>query len=82
MKKNKNELDRIQRLIKTDRMSVKENFNELLTSDLNNVFRDYFDYKGKPILKIEKNGDALLVSVSLFAMQVKTFLSLPKSENF
>lgn len=80
MKKNKNELARIEELIKADRLSFKDDFSELLCSDIDRVLRDYFDYKGLPLINIDKNGSAFLVRISLNANLIRSFSSLPKEE--
>lgn len=80
MKKNKHEIARIENLIKTDRLSMKDDFSELLCGDLDRVMRDYFDYKGLPIVNIDRSGDAFLVRISVSASAIHAFSSIPSQE--
>lgn len=79
MKSNKNEIIRMQNIIETDRLNVKENFNNLMLSDLDKVLRDFFDYKKKPKLEIEKNKGEIKVKILLTAVNFKPLGYLPKS---
>ncbi len=78
MKRKKNEMVRIENLIKSDRMSVRDDFAELLVTDVDRVLRDYFDYKGLPKINVEKRNDGCYVDISLSVAFVKGFSSLPK----
>ena len=80
MKKNKHEIARIENLIKTDRLSMKDDFSELLCGDLDRVMRDYFDYKGLPIVNIDRSGNAFLVRISVSASAIHAFSSIPSQE--
>ncbi len=77
MKKKNCELARIERLIKKDRLSVKDDFSQLLKTDLHRVLQDYFDYKGLPLLYIERTGDGYTVKVLVAASGVKPFSVVP-----
>ena len=80
MKKKNGELLRIERLIKNDRLSVKDDFSQLLKSDLDRVLKDYFDYKGLPLLSIERAGDAYAVKIQISASGVKPFSVVPQED--
>ena len=80
MKKSRNELARIESIIKTERLNVKDDFSDLLIGDLDKVLKDYFDYKGLPILSIDKTRDAYQVKISLSATAVHSFTSIPAQE--
>lgn len=77
MKKDKQQLLRIQSLIENDRLSADESFSELVAGDLGRVLNDYFDFKELPIVKIEKFGDRFKVEFSILASRIKSFESLP-----
>lgn len=80
MKKRTGELSRIERLIKNDRLSIKDDFSYLLKSDIDKVLKDYFEYKGMPIVEIERAGDYYNVKIQVSASGVKPFSVVP-SEN-
>ena len=44
MKKDKNELMRLQTLIENDRLSTGDSFVELIVSDVEKLLKDYFDF--------------------------------------
>lgn len=76
--KRRGELARIEQMIKNDRLTVKGDFSDLLITDVDRVLRDYFDYRGYPELKIEKNGDAYSVFFRISATSVRPFSSVPQ----
>lgn len=76
--KKKNDLARMEELIRHDRLNVKEEFSELLLKDLDVLLRDYFDYKGYPSLEITRTGDRFTVNVSVVASHIRSFSSLPE----
>ena len=78
--KKTNELLRMETLINSDRMKNSDDFNELLTADVDRVLRDYFDYKGYPELTVIKNGGAYAVKITLAANGIRAFSSLPPEE--
>ena len=79
MRKNKSELIRLQNLIENDRLLMGDNFQDLIVSDLHKILSDYFEYRGLPIIKINKNAKKLNVVITLEALAVKNFLVLPKN---
>jgi len=75
--KNKNQLKRMEEMIKNDRFSGKDEFTELLQKDLTRVLNDYFDFKEIPQPKLNKVGDKIEVSLSFTAFSIKPFSTLP-----
>lgn len=76
--KKKNDLVRMEEIIRRDRLNVKEEFSELLLKDLDVLLRDYFDYKGYPSLEIVRTGDRFTVTVSVVASHIRSFSALPE----
>ena len=76
MRRNKNEIIRLQSIIENDRITSVDSFNNLLVSDLNNLLREYFDFKNMPTLKIERNGVDFKVEINLTASQIKNFINI------
>ena len=56
MKGKKSSMIRMENLINGDRLKHSGEFSELLTGDVNRVLKDYFDYKGYPLVEVMKNG--------------------------
>ncbi len=77
MKSEKNYLLRMENLINNDRLKNSADFTELLSSDVNKVMREYFDYKEQPVLEVVKTGNAYRVTVTLTATAVRAFSSVP-----
>ena len=78
MKKEKRELMRVQSILENDRMSVGDNFIELVVADVGNLLMDYFDFSGVPKIKMEKFGDRYCVEISILASRIKNFNCIPK----
>lgn len=76
--KKKNELQRTEELIRRDRLNVKEEFSDLLLKDLDELLRDYFDYKGFPSLEIARAGDRFTVNITLVVNNLHSFSALPE----
>ena len=76
MRRNKNEIIRLQSIIENDRITSVDSFNNLLISDLNNLLREYFDFKNMPTLKIERNGVDFKVEINLTASRIKNFINI------
>jgi len=74
--KRKNQLQRVESIIKNDRLSTREDFKNLFILDLDKLLKDYFDYKNLPNFEIVKMGDRLMVNISVCASAIKPFLSL------
>ncbi len=80
MRKRTGELSRIERLIKNDRLNVKDDFSYLLKSDIDRVLKDYFEYKGLPTVEIERSGEGFTVKVQISAGGVKPFSVVPEED--
>ena len=78
MKKDKNEMMRLQTLIESDRMSAGDNFIELVTSDAEKLLKDYFDFRFAPEISLIKQGDKYKVCISVLATRLKNFSAVPK----
>ncbi len=73
MKKTKNQLLRMQTIIDNDRMSICNNFNDIILSDIKKLLSDYFDFTEAPFLEIIKDGDVYKINISLSAFRIKSF---------
>ncbi len=78
MRKDKNQLLRLQTLIENDRIMTGDNFSEMLINDIDKLLRDYFDFSLSPKLSIEKNRDGYLVNFSISASRIKNFANIQK----
>lgn len=79
MKKNKNQLIRLQNMIENDRLTMGDNFIDLVVNDLDKLLRDYFDFRLPPELTIEKQGGSYFVSISINANRIKNFATIEKA---
>lgn len=77
MKNRDKEMSRIISLIENERLSLKGNFEELLSSDILRVLKDYFDLSGSPEITITKNEKKYTVSINIDASGIKCFNSIP-----
>ena len=78
MKKDKNELLRLQTMIENDRIYAGDNFLQLVSSDMNKLLRDYFDFTMPPELKIEKQNNGYFLSFNLNVTRIKNFATVSK----
>lgn len=78
MKKNKNQLLRLQTLIENDRITTGENFSEMLLCDVDKLLRDYFDFSLSPTISMEKSNNGYLVNISINALRIKSFANIQK----
>lgn len=78
MKKNSAEIMRMRRIIDGDKLDAKDEFFELLTIDLDNLLKDYFDYEGYPRVNISKENGVFKTHISFTAERLKNFNSIPK----
>ena len=78
MRKNKNELLRLQTMIENDRISTGDDFIELIVSDATALLKDFFDFNDVPSLNIVKFGDRYKVELSVLVSRIKNFSSIPK----
>lgn len=80
MKLNKNSIIRVENMINSDRMKSADGFVDLLTSDINRVLKDYFDFKGSPSVAVCKNGNSFAVNISVSAERIRAFSVLPSEQ--
>ena len=80
MKSKKNSLLRMETLINNDRIKNSDGFLDLLTCDINRVLKDYFGYKGLPIVEVVKSGNIFAVNITLTAESIKAFSFLPQEQ--
>lgn len=78
MRKGKNQIVRLQRMIENDRITSGDNFINLVTCDTEKLLNEYFDIKDKLQLKIEKTGEEYNVLISFRANRIKNFINVPK----
>lgn len=78
--KIKGELTRLKNVIESDRLSVAENFDELITSDLYAVLSDYFDLRTPPVLTVSRETGGYLIRIESLALRIKTFGVVPKNQ--
>ena len=78
MKKKRNEIMRIENIINNDRMSVGDEFYDVLTLDLENLLRDYFDFNEPPVVEISKQNGSYCVKIGLIAGKLLHFSKIPK----
>ena len=75
MRRNKNDIIRLQSIIENDRVNSSANFTNLLLSDLNNLLREFFDFKEAPDLNIERSGGSF-VQINFTASRIKNFIDV------
>ncbi len=78
MKKNKNEIARIETLLKSDRFNLSEGFSEVFLGDLFNLLSDYFDIKRPPETSMTKSSDGYVIDIKFTAGRIKYFSVVPK----
>ncbi len=76
--KGKKELLRVQNVLEVDRMWARDSFLELLKNDLGKILKDYFEFRDKPEIKIEKISDRYRVEFTIYASRVLNFEYVPK----
>ena len=78
MRKNVNELIRIQNVIESDRLNTGNGFEELLIGDLSRLLKDYFDFSTAPEIKIFKNKGAYRLDIGVDVARIRALNYLPK----
>ena len=73
---NKNDLEKVENIINSDRLQKQDVFNELLILDINKVLGEYFELDIMPILSINKVGNRLNVSLNFTANNIKKFYNI------
>ena len=77
-RRKKGELDRLRSLIEGDRLTTNDDFEKLLKRDLKALLSDYVDIDSDLQLSFSKSGDRYLLNVSVGAVRIKNFTSVPK----
>lgn len=79
--KNKGvELSRIKSIIINDRFKTKDCFLELLNKDVTKLLSDYFDFRGKVEISINKESVGYLLDLKLSVDRLKSFGMLPNEQ--
>lgn len=78
-KNKKGELARLKNLIGGDRINVTDDFDLLLKKDLKTLLSEYFDLDSDLKVSFEKEGNKFILTVSVGALRIKNFNSVPKS---
>lgn len=78
IKREKNELMRIQTVLEKDRLNVGKGFNELLSCDLNKLLKDYFDFSNDASVEITKGKGGYKLFIELDIIRVKGLNASPK----
>lgn len=77
MKKGKNELKRFENMTSAERLICQDDFYNILVNDAETLFGDYFDYKEKPKIVIEKTREGCKVCFCFLASRIKPFNKIP-----
>ena len=76
--KNKNdELMRVETMLNSDRLRLKDDFIKLLECDLSSLLSEYFYLNSVPVVEMEKDGKEFLVRISFSCSQIKSFINIP-----
>ncbi len=78
MKKSSKEISRIISLIENERLSIKNNFEDLLIKDLERVLKDYFELASNPSVEILKKDKKYEININFLANSIKSFSTLPE----
>lgn len=78
MKKRKNDISRLETIINNDRLGISEEFYQILSIDLENLLRDYFDFNKSPIIDISKQNGEYCVKIGFMATKLLNFNKVPK----
>ena len=78
MKKNSIEIVRAKKILENDKLDANDSFFNLLTEDLNNLLKEYFDFTELPQLTITREGGCFKTEIALKVNKLKNFISLPK----
>ena len=76
--KKRNELLRLQSIIERDRLTVGNDFANLLAEDLAEIFADYMDYDGKVNVTVSRSGSDFKVEATITAKRLKAFYPIKK----
>ena len=76
--KKRNELLRLQSVIEKDRLTVGNDFANLLAEDLSEIFSDYMDYDGKVKVTVLRDGSNFKIEATVLAKRLKAFYPIKK----
>ena len=77
MKKSKAELMRVETVIESDRLKLKDDFLKLMETDLRKVLGEYFYLETLPQTEIVKEGKGYSVRVNFTTSGIKNFINIP-----
>ncbi len=77
MKKNKTELMRVETVINSDRLRLKDDFIKLMETDLAKLLGEYFYLETPPQTEIIKDAKEFKVNINFTASQIKNFIKIP-----
>ena len=77
MKKNKQELMRVETVINSDRLRLKDDFIKLMEKDLKKLLSEYFYLETEPQTEIIKEGKSFIVNVNFTCTEIKNFINVP-----
>lgn len=77
MKRNKTELLRVETVINSDRMRLKDDFIKLFEADLKKLLTEYFYLESFPQTEIVKEGKGYNVIINFTCSQIKNFINIP-----
>ena len=69
---------RAKKIIEGDKLDAKDEFFSLLSTDVDFLLKEYFDYSGSANLTVQKDGGEYRVAITLLANRIKNFNSIPK----
>ena len=77
MKKKKDEILRVETVINSDRLRLKDDFIRLLEKDLSKILGEYFYLENIPEIEIVKEGKGFKVNVVFSSSGIKNFINVP-----
>jgi hypothetical protein len=77
MKKSKQELMRVETMINSDRLRLKDDFIKLMESDLKRLLSEYFHLENAPLTEIIKDGKIFRVNINFSCSEIKNFINVP-----
>lgn len=73
--KKRKDLLRLETILEKDRLSIGQEYVDLIASDLQKLLADYMELKDKVTVTIKKDDKDFSVKISATAKRLKTFLS-------
>ena len=78
MKKSKQELMRVETVINSDRLRLKDDFIKLMEADLKRLLSEYFYLENSPQTEIVKDGRIFKISINFTCTEIKNFINVPQ----